>query len=185
MKMILSLLTFTILTTAHSAQVDFKSTKSGKLNFEAVGRPAMIKIKGESAAPQTVLTFNDGKVYLESHLDLEQLDTGIDLRDEHMKEKYLETKKYPKAKLVITSLKLPADWEKNPTIVAEQEFEGTLNLHGKTSPVKGTFTLSDKKEANAEFRIKLTDFDIEIPEYLGVKVADLVTIKTQIQLERQ
>ncbi len=185
MKTILSLLTFTMLTSAYAAQVDFKSTSSGKLNFEAVGKPAMIKIKGESAAPKTVLTLNNGKASLESLLDLEQLDTGIDLRDEHMKEKYLETKKYPQAKLVISSLNLPADWEKNPTAVAEQEFAGTLDLHGKTSPVKGTFTLSDKKEANAEFKIKLTDFNIEIPEYLGVKVADLVTIKTQIQLERQ
>lgn len=185
MKMILSLLTVSFITSLNAAQVDFKSTNSGKLIFEAVGKPAMIKIKGESTPPQTVLTLNNGKASLESFLNLEHLNTGIDLRDDHMKEKYLETKKFPTAKLIISSLNLPADWEKNPTNISEQEFFGTLELHGKTSPVKGVFTLNDKKEANAEFKIKLTDFDIEIPEYLGVKVADLVTIKTQIQLERK
>ena len=185
MKMILPLLMFTMLSNVCSAQVEFRSTSAGKLHFEAVGRPAMIKIKGESMAPKTVLTFNDGKTSLESHLDLNLLDTGIDLRDEHMKEKYLETKKYPKAKLVISSLKLPVDWEKNTGSVSEQEFEGTLDLHGKISPVKGTFSLNDKREASAEFKIKMTDFNIEIPEYLGIKVADLVTVKTQIQLEKQ
>lgn len=185
MKPIFLMLTLTFLSTSY-ASVDFRSSAStGKLNFEAVGKPAMIKIKGESSAPQTFLSLNDGKARLESDLDLEQLKTGIDLRDEHMKEKYLETKKYPKAKLVISSLSIPVDWEKNPTNVSLQEFNGTLNLHGKEAPVKGTFTLSDKNEANAEFKIKLTDFGIETPDYLGVKVADLVTIKTQILLERK
>ena len=58
-------------------------------------------------------------------------------------------------------------------------------MHGKEVPVKGTFSLNDKKVADAEFKIKLSDYNIEIPDYLGVKVAELVTIKTQIQFEKK
>ncbi|MBY0414756.1 MAG: YceI family protein, partial [Bdellovibrionales bacterium] len=181
-----TLFTLSMATSVFASQIDFRSLeKEGKTNFEAVGKPAMIKIKGESPAPKATLTFKDGVTSLEADLSLEGLKTGIDMRDDHMKEKYLETKKYPNARLVIKSLNIPAEWEKTPSKIAEQKFVGTLTLHGKDSLVEGTFSLSEKKEASAEFKIKLSDHNIEIPEYMGIKVAELVTVKTQIQFERQ
>lgn len=183
MKLILVLAAVFFTGTALAAKIEIKSNSAGKLTFEAVGRPAMIKIKGESAAPLALLSLENEKASLEANLDLEILKTGIDLRDEHMKEKYLEVKKFPKAKLTISSLPIPAGWEKAPTNISGQKFNGTLSLHGKEIPVEGTFSLNDKKLADAEFKIKLTDFAIEIPSYLGITVADLVTIKTQIQFE--
>ncbi len=176
MKSVFILFVFSF--SAMASAADFRSKNSGNLTFEAVGKPAMIKIKGESSAPQSTLKVNGGIGSLESSLDLENLKTGIDLRDEHMKENYLETKKYPKAILVITSLSIPENWD-----VSEQEFSGVLNLHGKEQPVKGTFSMNNKKEVNADFKIKLTDFGITIPNYLGITVADSVNIKTQIQFE--
>lgn len=159
---------------------DFKSSNIGFTNFEAIGKPAMIKIKGEGPAPLSVLSMNEGKASLVSELDLIQLKTGIDLRDEHMHVKYLETNKFPKAKINISALNIPSDWEQAPRQLNEQEFVGALFLHGKEVPIKGVFTINETRTVEAQFKIKLSDFDIEIPNYLGIKVAELVTIKTKI-----
>lgn len=156
------------------------SSSKGSLTFEAVGKPAMIKIKGESPAPGSILIFNKGLAKIESTLELSQLNTGIDLRDEHMKEKYLETKKYPQAKLVIEKLAVPESFEVN-----DQEFSGILALHGKEAPVKGIFTMTKERIVEAEFKIKLTDYGIEIPEYMGIKIAETVNVKTKIQFEKK
>jgi polyisoprenoid-binding protein YceI len=161
------------------------SEKNGSINFEAVAKPAMIKIKGENPnAPKSQLTIAEDKSSLESVVELDQFKTGIDMRDDHMKEKYLETKKYPQAKLTIPALKITTLWEKDPKDLKDQDFSGTLNLHGKDVPVQGTFNLSSKLLVNAEFKIKISDYGIEVPEFMGAKVAETVTIKTQIQFEK-
>lgn len=175
MKTIIAFLSLLLMSPAYA---DLHSTKNGQTTFEAVGKPAMIKIKGEAPAPLALIKTENNKHSLESTLDLNLLTTGIDLRDEHMKEKYLETAKFPKAKLTIDDLNLPAN-------AKDQAFKGTLSLHGKEAPVEGTFSFNEKKEASAEFKIKLSDFGIEIPEYMGIKVAETVTIKTQIQFENK
>jgi polyisoprenoid-binding protein YceI len=181
-----TILSAIILNLSYAATADFRSVvKSGKTNFEAVGRPAMIKIKGESHSPNAKLAFNDSTVSLEADLDLNQLSTGIDLRDDHMKNKYLEVSKFPSAKLIISTLKIPVTWATTPSNIEEQEFEGMLTLRGKTSPVRGKFKLNDKQVANAQFIVKLSDFNIEIPNYLGITVAENVTIDTQIQFEKK
>lgn len=163
------------------AETQMLVSQKGSLNFEAIGKPAMIKIKGESDAPKTKVTFEADKVSLEAILQLDNLKTGIDLRDEHMKEKYLEVVKFPQAKLVIKALPIPLSWKQKPESISEKPFEGMLTLHGIEKAISGTFTLEKEGESEAKFKIKLSDFGIEIPEYLGVKVADLVDIKTTIQ----
>lgn len=180
----LIVLTATVFNFAFSAPKPLVSIPAkGKTTFEAVGKPAMIKIKGESPSAAALISFTDSNTSLSAILNLELLKTGIDMRDDHMKEKYLETKKFPEAKLVIATLKIPSTWSASPAPIKDQDFDGILTLHGKDVPVKGVFSLNDKKIAQAEFKIKLTDFNIEIPEYLGVKVAEVVTIKTEIQFE--
>lgn len=174
------IMTIALLSFAVMADDYTSNAAKGSLTFEAVGKPAMIKIKGESPGPKSILSHSKNTARLESTLELDQLKTGIDMRDEHMKEKYLETKKFPLAKLIIDNLALPESGE-----VKDQEFKGILTLHGKDSPVAGVFTMTKDHIAEAEFKIKLTDHGIEIPEYMGIKVAETVTVKTKIQFEKK
>ncbi len=178
MKMLI--LALGLLNTLVMAEDYVSNPSKGHLVFEAVGKPAMIKIKGESPAPKSSMMHSKGSVRIESALELDQLKTGIDLRDEHMKEKYLEIKKYSQAKLIIENLAIPENTE-----IKDQEFSGTLNLHGKEAPVKGVFNMSKDRLVEAEFKIKLTDYGIEIPEYMGINVAETVNIKTKIQFEKK
>jgi len=156
--------------------------ESGEVNFIAVGKPAMIKIKGHAPAPIIKAKIENNKMYVEANLELNNLETGISLRDEHMKEKYLEIKEYPSAFLKIESLDLPAGFEAKPVAMKNQNFEGILKLHGKEQKITGTYSLSENMEIAANFSIKLTDYGIEIPSYLGINVAETVSVDTKFSL---
>lgn len=152
----------------------------GKTEFFAVGRPGMIKINGEGLAPEGELTIINNLVSGSLTVDMTKLTTKIDLRDEHMKNKYLEVSKYPKAILTFKDLKLPAElstFKKETTL----PFNGDFTLHGKTNPVSGEMIFSvDKKivSVNAVFDVKIIDYLENLPEWLGMKVAETVKIKT-------
>ncbi len=64
--------------------------------------------------------------------------------------------------------------------LSEQNFKGMLTLRGVTKPVEGKFSVGNKRDVSASFKIKLTDFNVEIPKYLGVTVADEVNIDVKI-----
>ena len=98
-------------------------------------------------------------------VDLTKLDTGIDLRNRHMKEKYLEVDKYPIATMRLEPIKIGAN-----------KFKGHLKLHGKELPVNGTVLKSSKDELRATFSIKITDFGIEKPGYKGVVIGETVNL---------
>jgi polyisoprenoid-binding protein YceI len=119
---------------------------------------------------------------VESTFALVNLTTGIEMRDEHMKNKYLQVKEFPQAVLKIESINLPEGFEEKATNIKEQNFSGKLSMHGVEREVSGTFSLSESLELSARFILKLTDFGIEIPNYLGVVVADTVTVETTFSL---
>jgi polyisoprenoid-binding protein YceI len=171
---------------ATMASMNLENAKqSGEIIFLAVGKPAMIKIKGVAHAPVTTAKINNNKMSVESNLVLNDLDTGIGLRDEHMKEEFLQVKKFPTALLKIDNIILPNGFEAKPSDIKDQAFEGKLFLHGKEQKVAGTFSLNEALELVAKFNIKLTDFGISIPNYLGVVVADTVAIDTKINLVKK
>lgn len=71
---------------------------SGSVEFLAIGRPSAIKIRGKGTAPEGKVTLVSDKENRIARgtlvFDMTSLDTGMDTRNEHMKEKYLETGKY-------------------------------------------------------------------------------------------
>ncbi|MBC7538987.1 MAG: YceI family protein [Bacteriovorax sp.] len=168
------------------ATINLENAKqSGEINFLAIGKPAMIRIKGKAPAPVTKAIIENNKMSVESNLVLKDLDTGIGLRDEHMKDNFLQVKEYPTALLKIENITLPDGFETKPTTIKNQAFQGKLTLHGKEQIITGIFSLNESLELVAKFSIKLTDFGIEIPSYLGVNVADTVAIDTNFTLSRK
>ncbi|MBK7889972.1 MAG: YceI family protein [Bdellovibrionales bacterium] len=64
-------------------------------------------------------------------------------------------------------------------------FQGKLSLHGVEKPITGIAevdTTKDSPSVSTEFKVLVSDFKIDIPTYLGIKVADEVTIKTRMNL---
>ena len=84
------------------------------IEFVAIGRPSALKVHGRMAEDEKNKKSVNGTLTLAGNalsgtatFHLDALDTGIGLRTTHMKEKYLETGKYPDSQLKFTEFKLP------------------------------------------------------------------------------
>ena len=179
---------FILLSCFSQAAINYKTVASaGETTFVAKGYPSAIQIKGQSPTPsgrlEVVIDTKKAQVKGLFNLDLTTLDTGIGLRDRHMKEKYLETGKFQTATLKID----PIDFQ-GVVKSGKGPFKGTLNLHGEEKPVSGEYELvvADEKKwtVKAHFVMKLTDFKIDVPKFSGITVADEVAVNVETQLEK-
>lgn len=176
---------------ANASPQQFSFTpEKGQVLFHAIGRPSAIKINGTGEGARGTLTIGaDGKMNGHLTFNLNSLTSGIDLRDHHMKEKYLEVGKYSQAELLITSLPLtePVLAEttgKSPATEESLPFNGQLKLKDVTKNVSGTAKIkkaASALEIEAQFSLKLDDYGIDIPKYLGVTVASEVQIEVKAQ----
>ncbi len=121
----------------------------------------------------------------EISVDLATLDTGIGLRNEHTKNKYLEVGKgqgFDRA--VLSGIRLgdvdPRGFQ------GKTAFTGTFLLHGTTNPVSGQATIrreGTSVRVEASFPVSVSAFGIEKPQYLGVGVRDQVTVNVSLVAE--
>ena len=144
------------------------AVKSSSVSFTATGNPGFLTIEGHGANLSNLdLKTKDGAVIGEVSVDLRVLTTDMDLRDEHMHEKYLETKKFPKGKLKFTGM--------------NGAFIGDLTLKGVTKKVSGKYSLKGNS-LKASLKLNLKDYPIGVPSWLGVTVAETVEIKVEAKL---
>lgn len=184
MKMI-AILALIALTSPAYAAVSL-TPDQGSTQFLAVGRPSALKINGKGEGPSGSLEFKkDGETYLmngEAVVDMSKLETGIGLRDRHMKDNYLEVEKFKTAKLTLKDVKVPKAVIENG---GEVKCKGNLDLHGKQQDVDVAMKLEKKDTvlgATSKFTIKLSDFAISVPKYAGITVADEVTVTTETKI---
>jgi polyisoprenoid-binding protein YceI len=149
------------------------------VEFLATGKPGFLKINGKEGklVGQIQLEGTNYKGSFETKLD--DFVTGIELRDEHMKETYLETAKYPTAKMLVD---MPTKVLALQSGEIRTPFQGTLALHGVTKQIKGDADLKLAGKVltfNASFEIELDDYNIKIPTYMGVKVANTVKVTVE------
>jgi polyisoprenoid-binding protein YceI len=119
-------------------------------------------------------------------VDLRTLDTGIGLRNEHLRENYLEVNKgsgFDTATLAEIDLKgFSSDAPEG-----KGSFAGLLTLHGMTKTVTGAV---DVRQVGAGLRVKasfpihLSDYSIHKPRYLGIGVQDTVHVEVAFAVTR-
>lgn len=156
----LSFLTFLFLNSAFaeiSANVNVKLSPAG--SFKAVTKDIKGKAikQGGAVSAQNIV------------VELANLNSGISLRDEHTKNKYLEVSKYPSAILV------SAKGENG-------KGTGIIKIKGIEKPISGTYKINGS-ELTAEFDLKLSDFGIKGIKYMGVGVSDLIKIDITVPVE--
>jgi polyisoprenoid-binding protein YceI len=115
-------------------------------------------------------------------MDLASIDTGIALRNQHLREKYLEIGKGPGFdKAVLSNIRLTdADGE---AFEGTTGFAATLLVHNVSHEVAGkaeTRRDGAGRQVRAEFPLTLTDFGITPPEYLGVGVGNKLLVRVQL-----
>ena len=111
-------------------------------------------------------------------LDLDTLATGIGMRDQHMKEKYLEIAKFKSAVLRLKQIELPGAVFV-PASGTKVTREGWLTLHGIEKPVQVEMSFErngERVKCVSKFKVKLSDHEIAIPSFSGITVANEVDI---------
>jgi len=166
------------------AAIPLKGLPDGSVNFLAVGKPSALKIHGKASGPEAKFTLDGTKLTGAAEFDMNNLNTGINLRDQHMKEKYLQVKEHPKAKLTLVDVPVDPGFADTLTNGGEKPFKGKLQLHGQERDVEGTYTAKDGL-VRAKFQIKLTTYGIEIPSYLGITVAELVDVNVDLPIAKE
>lgn len=165
---------------------DLSKTES-RVEFLAIGKPSALKINGTGGKLVGQITIENLKVSGSFAVPLSTLTTGISLRDEHMKTKYLEIEKFPNAELEIQELTLPQDIFSQSVKFENLPFKGMLRIHGIAKPVMGT-ALIDSKPNTVSIVAKLTTnisaHEIALPSYLGIKVADEINVTSEFTLPK-
>lgn len=112
-------------------------------------------------------------------VDAASLDSGMKMRDDDMRDTYLETKKYPTATFKSTSVSGAASVA--PGQSADLKVAGDLTLHGVTRriivPVHVTLESPKRAHLTSKFTIRMTDYNVTIPEKLVLSVANEVDVK--------
>ncbi|MDN3204565.1 YceI family protein [Algoriphagus sediminis] len=110
---------------------------------------------------------------LDFYLDLNTLETGIGLRDRHMRENYLETEEFPFAEFT-------GKLDDVPSLEMNQQMPvkaiGKFKIHGveREIEVNGFLTWVSEDEINLEasFEVLLSDYEIPLPKLVFYELAE-------------
>jgi polyisoprenoid-binding protein YceI len=163
------------------------SSQNTSVEFLAIVKPGSLRINGTGAKVGGNISIVDKSLTGDLLVHLSELKTGIGLRDEHMKDKFLETSKYPDATLKITEMTLSQDPFVTPIKLSGVPFKGTLTVHGTENSIEGSADIdSMANDVNVEVKTKTTisNHKIEKPSYLGVKVDDVIELLAHLKLKK-
>jgi polyisoprenoid-binding protein YceI len=112
-------------------------------------------------------------------VDLRTLDTGISLRNTHLRDNYLEVNKGPGYdQATVSEIDLKGLNPDAPQ--GKGSFTGALTLHGVKKAVTGPVDVRQAGgglQIKASFPINLSDYSIAAPRYMGVGVKNTVQVQ--------
>ena len=112
-------------------------------------------------------------------VSLRTLDTGLSLRNEHLRANYLEVDKAPGFD-VATLSEIELQGLNPDAPQGRGSFAASLTLHGVTRPVTGTVDIRPAGtglHVRATFPVRLPEYAIRKPRYLGIGVEDTVRVE--------
>jgi polyisoprenoid-binding protein YceI len=180
-------LQYAVAQTSPKMNVDL-SVQDSKVEFLAVGKPSMLKISGTGGKANGQIEIENKSVKGTIIVPLAEFTTGIALRDEHMKTKYLEIEKFPEATFLITAFEMEKNYLKVNGSQKDTPFRGKLKIHGVEKVVDGSADLNSDDETLfiiAKINTNISDHKIQLPSYLGVKLADKIAITMELKIRKR
>lgn len=167
-----TILALAVASIATPALAGFTIDGKPKVAFHAEGSPGFLTFEGVTKA----LSLSDDGTTLTFSVPMDTVDTGITLRDDHMREKYVQTEQFPNATLTLAREQVtwPTDGD------AEGSVQAKFTVHGVDLEVPVAYTIKKTKSGyrvKASFPFNTSSHGIEIPSYLGV------TIKPEMEAE--
>lgn len=160
---------------ASAALAGWSKSGEGSASFIGTG-PAGFKMEGKS---KVVDVKDDGK-NLTVTVGLKELDTGIGLRDSHMRDKYIEVAKFPDATLVVPVAGLKEDG-------SETEATGTFTVHGVSKEISFKYKAVCKAgtcDVEGTAGVNLKEHGINVPSYMGITVKPDITVSVSFQVKK-
>lgn len=109
--------------------------------------------------------------------------SGLSMRDSHMREKYLETDKFPLITLDLSGTKLPLNG------IGQLDVDGSLEVKGVKKPVKLHVIVvdagGDRRKATSAFTVDISQYGIAQPKFAVVKMDTKVDITAVIVFARK
>ena len=134
----------------------------------------------EGSTHELVISESDGELVFQ--VPLSGLDTGIGLRNRHMRG-FLDVAHFPQAELRVPRLAVVVPGPGKP---AESDLVGTLNLHGVSRPCSVHYRAeqvpSGEVRVRGTTRIDIRSFGIETPSYLGVHLDPAVAVQVEFSV---
>lgn len=167
---------------------EFAIAPNAASRIEFVSKAPMETFGGKTRAVSGSVSLDPAgladSIDVQVNVDMSTLDTGIDMRNKHMRENHLETEKYPQAtfrggrlsKLSATSL---AEGQTVSGIIV-----GEMELHGVKKPMEAPIDLTLHKGALhvvSRFKIKLPDYNIARPQFLVMKLDEVQSVTVDLE----
>jgi polyisoprenoid-binding protein YceI len=161
---------------------DWTTTAGSTVEFTAriTGGSFLAKSQKVSATA----TSDDGQTLTRVSVlvDAGSFETGIDLRDEHLRDKYLEASTFREIRFVADGQSLAV----KPG--SPFSLRGTLTVKGVSKPVQveGRFESASVSEvvASTRFKVDVTEFGIRRPSFAVVKMDPVVDVAVRLVLRR-
>lgn len=158
-------------------------TRKGEINFEA-SVPSFEPVAAANNSVSAILDPEKGEVAVLALIRAFRFENA--LMEEHFNEEYAESSEYPKAVLEGTldgfALEKLSD---SPT---EFLLLGTIDFHGVKQPLKIPVEISKKGKSifvTTHFSLNPSDFNIDIPNIVREKVAQMVNVHADFELMKQ
>lgn len=156
--------------------------ESGYAEFES--RAPGLTFKGTSDHLTGLIDISERTV--DFYLDLNTLDTGIRLRNRHMRDSYLNTREHPFAEFLGTMRGEVDIRLADPQPVTAT---GKFTIHGITQEreVEGTLTFSNGGNTvrlQAYFEVLLDDHNIDRPRVVFYELSELQRVTIDIKMDR-
>jgi polyisoprenoid-binding protein YceI len=120
---------------------------------------------------------------IEVEVDLRSLDTGIELRNRHMRENHLETERFPTARFEGADIVEGAGSSLAPGATVAIVVEGNFDLHGVTKTVRIPLELTHdgtNLRIAGRFPVALSDHEIARPKFLIMRLGDVQQVTVDV-----
>lgn len=164
---------------AFAVSAEAKLTRTGTPSVTVhVSGPAGMRITGTTSD----LDVDDQGAKIVVRVPLRNLATGISLRDDHMRNKYLQVGSYPNAELTLDRAAVRFPSGEGLANAASGDATGTMAIHGKTKQVTVHYSVGRSNGALhvvGSTHLDIRDYGIDVPSYLGVTVKPDIDVDVQ------
>ncbi len=168
----------------------FKVDEKGGSSFQFVSDAPLERFTGKSSALSGEITVDPSKLAASSKAEIKAqvstIKTNVTLRDQHLAgENWLDAKKHPQAKLVITKITGASKLKAND--VTELKISGKFTLHGVTKDIHTTakvrFTPGAKASLHvvSSFTVHLEDYKVTVPSVVALKVSPDIVVNVDLR----